>query len=212
MRRAWLFTVLCVAWPSGCASSGSIVARAATVERSIAPSRFGASPQSTVVRLPLEGGARWLVFDPAHPEQLRSFALDAQRPRVDGELRRALPEEGTFEIAAGWAFDRVLAARAGEAWVLARWSQAQGAVDPRTSSESLVVLRVGPGRVEPAIECRVAFSVTQGPDRETTEEYARSVQVEGASIALREGSRRSRAVLEGDRWRLEGAPWCASLL
>lgn len=198
---------------SGCASARHAAAGGASIERALQPAQFGASAGSTIVRIARGAAldARWLVFDPLHPERVQSFAMLGDRARLDGEHRRAMPEAGTFEPAEGFAFERWFAASEGEALVLVRWSEAQGAVDPRTVSRTLIVLSVSPARVEPTLQCGLFFSVTEGPDRADRTLAERSYRVEDRSIVVSEGALRSRATLERGRWRIEGEPWCAPL-
>lgn len=197
----------------GCAPVRSI-ASTASIDRSIAPSRLGADPQSVLVRVWLEPerASRWLAFDPSHPERVRAFALEGERPRVTASYARPLPDEGTFDVPAGFSFEGSLAVSERSAMVLARWTEAQGAVDPRTFSQSLLVLRVSADRIEPSLECQLAFSLTQGPDRATTDEQPeRTYRVVDRTIVVRDGARESRATLEAGQWRLEGERWCAVL-
>jgi|LNFM01.2.fsa_nt_gb hypothetical protein len=124
--------------------------------------------------------------------------------------RRALGEQGTFELDAGFVLRAPLRIEGGRELVVVELVDAQGAVDPRTIARTLEVFAYREGNIERVLRCSLGITVVRGPDRSESAgvQWAVVERGVGASIELDDSTRRVRLRWSERGWALPEGPEC----
>lgn len=210
MTRA---AVLCVLASIAQCATHSPVARAPASREACAPESvphtfFSQRPddaRGALIPIELDGRAPNELLLPVMSADRRAtialFSLRDGAWRRSELLSRETSETGTFDVNNGFSFVRAIERESCAKHAVFRFDDAQGAVDPRWTRASIIVLSFARGEARVTLECEIESTAVSGPERDVTQSTTRTVAFEGSTITLRDAS--TNNVYAQARWSVD---------